>query len=108
MAYFIHVYVFKASPHTRVWNVFMPIFGTMQWKTTKFGVVVVANSSCMHLDLYLCSCFSCDVVSISLYTVHIYVHAWGVMHSSVLGNVLMAFLHIRATDSHDIWLDCST
>ena len=33
-------------------------FGTMQQNTTKFGVVVVANSSCLHLDLDLCSSFS--------------------------------------------------
>ena len=31
-----------------------------------------------------------------------------VMHANVLGNVLMAFLHNRATESHEIWWDCST
>ena len=38
----------------------------MQQNTTKFGVVVAANSSCLHLDLDLCSSFSFDVVSVLL------------------------------------------
>ena len=41
----------------------------MQRNTTKLGVVV-ANSSCLHLDLDLCSCFSFDVVSVSLCRMH--------------------------------------
>ena len=39
-------------------------FGTMQRNTTKFGVVVAANSSCLYLDLDLCSYFSFSVVSV--------------------------------------------
>ena len=38
----------------------------MHRNTTKFGEVVVANSSCLHLDLDLCSSFSFDV--------HIHLH----------------------------------
>ena len=79
----------------------------MQRNTTEFGVVVVANSSCMHLDLDLCSSFSFDVVSVSLCRMHNYVYCTCtvkvVMHESVLGNVLMAFLHNRATESHELW-----
>ena len=56
----------------------------MQRNTTKYGVVVVANSSCLHLDLDLCSSFSFDVVSLScVCTCLVKV----VMHASVLGNV---------------------
>ena len=80
----------------------------MQRNTTKFGVVVVANSSCLHLDLDLCSSFSFDVVSVSrcpcIFTCTVKV----VMHASVLGNVLMAILTNRAAESLEIWWDCST
>ena len=44
----------------------------MQRNKTKFGVVVVANSSCLHLDLDLYSSFSFDVVSVSLFPMHMY------------------------------------
>ena len=49
----------------------------MQRNTTKFGVVVVANSSCLHLDLALCRSFSFDVVSVSLCHMHMYMHGKG-------------------------------
>ena len=49
----------------------------MQRSTTKFGVVVVANISFLHLDLDLCSSFSFDVVSVSLCRMHMYVHGKG-------------------------------
>ena len=39
-------------------------FGTKQQNTTKFGVVVAANGSCLQLDLGLCSSFSFGVVSV--------------------------------------------
>ena len=39
-------------------------FGTMQRNTTKFDVVVAANSSCLHLDLDPSSSFSFGVVSV--------------------------------------------
>ena len=83
-------------------------FGTMKQNTTKFGVVVVANSSCLHLDLDLCSSFSFDLVSVSLCPCICTCMVKVVMHASVLGNVLTAFLHNRATESHDIWWDSST
>ena len=51
----IHLYVEMFSYH---------FFGTMQRNTAKFGVVVAANSSCLHLDLDLCSSFSSGVVSV--------------------------------------------
>ena len=78
----------------------------MQRNTTKFAVIVVANSSYLHLDLDLCSSFSFDVVSVSLCPMHNMVKI--VIHASVLGNVLIAFLHNRATESHGIWWNCST
>ena len=56
----------------------------------------------------LCTPFSFDVVSVSLCHMHRYMHVKVVMHASVLGNVLMAFLHNRSTESHEIWWDCST
>ena len=80
----------------------------MQRNKTKFGVVVVANSSCLHLDFDLCSSFSFDVVSVSLCRMHMYMHGKGRHACKCVGNVLMAFLHNRATESHDIWWDCST
>ena len=43
----------------------------------KFGVVVVANSSCLHLDLGLCSSFSFNVVSVSLCPMHMDMHGKG-------------------------------
>ena len=76
----------------------------MQQNTMKFGVVVVANSSCLHPDLYLCSSFSFDVISVSLCTCMVK----DVMHANVLGNVSTAFLHNRVMESHEIWWDCST
>ena len=86
MAYFIQSFLsdrhknwalFNAiSPYTSMWN--GHFFGTMQRNTTKFGVVVVANSSCLHLDLDLCSSFSFDVVSVSLCRMHnMYMHGKG-------------------------------
>ena len=38
----------------------------MQQKTMKFGVVIAANSSCLHLDLDVSSSFRFDVVSVLL------------------------------------------
>ena len=38
----------------------------MQRNTTKFGVVIAANSSCLHLDLDLSSSFRFGVVSVLL------------------------------------------
>ena len=37
---------------------------TVQRNHMRFGVVVAANSSCLHLDLDLCSSFSFGVVSV--------------------------------------------
>ena len=89
---------FKAiSPYTCCGTFSCHFFGTMQQNTTKFGVVVAANSSCLHLDLDLYSSFGFDVVSVSLCAIHIHIICTCmvkvVMHASVLGNVLMAFLH---------------
>ena len=39
-------------------------FGTMQQKTTKFGVVVAAISSCFHLDWDLSSSSSFSAVGV--------------------------------------------
>ena len=50
-----------------------PCSGTQR----NFGVVVVANSSCLHLDLDLCSSFRFDVVSFSLCRMHMYIHGKG-------------------------------
>ena len=72
MAHFIHPFF---SDWHKNWAFFNPInlygdtfschfFGTMQQNTLKFGVVVAANSSCLHLDLDLCSSFSFGVVSV--------------------------------------------
>ena len=74
----------------------------------KFGVVVAAICSCLRLDLDLYSSFSFDVVSISLCPCICTCMVKVVMHASVLGNVLTAFLHNHVTKSHDIWWDCST
>ena len=64
----MHLYVEMFSSH---------FFETKQRNTTKFGVLVVANSSCLHLDLDLCSSFSFDVVSVSLCPMHLYMHGKG-------------------------------
>ena len=45
-------------------NVSCHFFGTMEWNKKKLGVVVAANSSCLHLDFDLCSSFSLGVVSV--------------------------------------------
>ena len=39
-------------------------FGSMQQNATKFGVIVAANSSCLHLDFDRYSSFSFGVVSV--------------------------------------------
>ena len=82
----------------------------MQQNTTIFGVVVAANSSCLHPDLYLCSSFSFDVISVSLCPCirTCICMVKDVMNANVLGNVLTAFLHNRAMESHEIWWDYST
>ena len=64
----------------------MPFFGTMLRNKMKFGVVVVANSSCLHLDLDLCSSFSFDVVSVSLCPMHRYMHGKGGHAYKCFGN----------------------
>ena len=64
----------------------------MQQNTTKFGVVVVANSSCLHLDFHLCSSFGFDVVVFHFVPCICMCMVKVVMHASVLGNVLMALL----------------
>ena len=81
MVYFIQTFL---SDHLKNWAFFKAIspytschfFGTMQRNTTKFGVVVVDNSSCLHLDLDLCSSFSFDVVSVSLCHMHMYMYMY--------------------------------
>ena len=78
----------------------------MQRNTTKFGVVIAANSSCLHLDLDLCSSFSFVVFDFTPCKCTGMVKV--VMHAVVLGNVLTAFLHNRAAESHEIWCDCCT
>ena len=80
----------------------------MQQSTTKFGVLVAANSSCLHLDLDLCSSFSFDVVNVSICPCICTGTVKVVMHAVVLGNVLIAFLDNCAAESHKIWWHCST
>ena len=81
----------------------------MQQNITKFGVVVVANSSCLHLDLDFCSSFRFDVVSVSLCPMHMYMHGKGGHACKCVGKWFDGMsLHNRGTESHDIWWDCST
>ena len=82
MVYFIQSFLSDRLKNWAFFNAISPytcmftfqFFETMQRNTTKFGMVVVANSSCLHLDLDLCSSFSFDVVSVSLCHMQMYMH----------------------------------
>ena len=49
----------------------------MELNITKFNVVVAAISSCLQLDLDLCSSHCFGVVSVSVCPMHIYMHGNG-------------------------------
>ena len=78
----------------------------MQRNTTQFGVVAVANSSCMHLDLDLCSSFSYDVVSVLFCPMQMYMLGKRSSCMQVCGNVSMTFLHNHTTESDEILSEC--
>ena len=87
----------------------LQLFEAMQRSSMKFGLVVAAHSGRISLSLCLGSSFSFwRSRCLTLYPCKCTGMVRVVMHAGVLGNVLMAFLHNRAAESHEVWWDCSS